>query len=319
MTPPRICVVGSINMDLVVQTPRIPVPGETIIGGPFATHPGGKGANQAVAAGRAGASVVMIGCVGDDEFGRELRAGLDEEGLDTTHVHVAPGVASGIALIAVDAQGQNTIIVAPGANGALSRDDVRDADPAITAADVLLLQLEVPLPVVEQAARLAHHAGVTVMLNPAPAQPLPPDLLALCDYLTPNETEAEALTGILPTDWDTAAQAARRLVDMGASSVIVTLGSRGALLLHEGMVQRQPAFTVNVIDTTAAGDAFVGAFATAIGRGLPAPAALQRAAAAGALATTVPGARPSLPRATAIDALIESLKTRGEEDPPGRP
>lgn len=304
MAGPRICVVGSVNMDLVVATPVLPVPGQTVLGGPFATHPGGKGANQAVAAARAGGQVSFVGRVGADAFGDTLRAGLEAEGIDIAHLRVAPEEPTGVALIAVDPSGQNTIIVAPGANAAVTVDDVDAAAERITGADVLLLQLEVPLEVVAHAAALAAEARVRVVLNTAPAQPLPNDLLACCEYLILNETEAEILTGVLPTDWESAEVAAARLREYGARQVIVTLGARGAVLAGPDGVVPQPAFPVASRDAVGAGDAFVGTFSVGVGSGLTAPEALRRAAAAGALATLTSGAQPSLPTAAAVDAFL---------------
>lgn len=304
MAGPRICVVGSVNMDLVVATPVLPVSGQTVLGGPFATHPGGKGANQAVAAARAGGQVSFVGRVGADAFGDTLRAGLEAEGIDIAHLRVAPEEPTGVALIAVDPSGQNTIIVAPGANAAVTVDDVDAAAERITGADVLLLQLEVPLEVVAHAAALAAEAGVRVVLNTAPAQPLPNDLLACCEYLILNETEAEILTGVLPSDWESAEAAAARLQEYGARQVIVTLGARGAVLAGPDGVVPQPAFPVASRDAVGAGDAFVGTFSVGVGSGLTAPEALRRAAAAGALATLTSGAQPSLPTAAAVDAFL---------------
>jgi ribokinase len=301
---PRICVVGSLNMDLVVQTPVLPAPGETVLGGPFATFPGGKGANQAVAAARAGARVTMVGAVGEDSYGEALRAGLEREGIESREVLRRTGVSSGVALIAVAPDGQNTIIVASGANASLTVEDIDHAAEVITAADVLLLQLEVPVPAIVRAAEHARAASTRVVLNPAPAQPLPHAVLASVDFVVPNETEVAALTGVMPGDWPSAEVAAQRLVDAGAQSVLLTLGSRGALLWHNGQVHRQPAFNVHAVDATAAGDAFLGAFAVALAEGQPAPEAMRWGAAAGALATTVPGAQPSLPARDAILALL---------------
>ena len=305
MARPQICVVGSLNMDLVVQTPVLPSAGETLLGGPFATFLGGKGANQAVAAARAGAEVTIVGCVGDDAYGTAIRAGIEAEGIDVRHILERGDVASGVALIAVTPDGQNTIIVAPGANTTLTVEDIEHAAGAIAAADVLLLQLEVPLAVVVHAATLAHGAS-TVVLNPAPVQPLPEALVRSADYIVPNETEAAALTGVTPAGWTTAAEAARVLQQMGVENVVITLGSRGALLLHGTETHRQPAYTVDAVDTTAAGDAFLGAFAVALAEGLTAPDAVRRGAAAGALAATQYGAQPSLPTREEILALADT-------------
>lgn len=302
----NICVVGSLNRDLVVQTSVLPQAGQTILGGPFTTFAGGKGANQAVAAARAGAYVTMVGAVGDDSYGELLRTGLIAEGVDVVHILVRDQVATGVALITVDQAGHNTIVVAPGANMTLTPADIQQSAGIIRAADILLLQLEVPLPVVETAAALAHQSPTRVILNPAPAQPLSDNLLASIDVLIPNESEAATLTGIFPTDWDEAENAARALQQRGVPSVVITLGSRGALLLDGDTIARQNAYQVQSIDPTAAGDAFVGAFAVALAEGENVRTAVQWGAAAGALATTHLGAQPSLPLRTAIQALLKS-------------
>lgn len=304
MARPNVCVVGSLNMDLVVRAPHLPTPGETISGGPFGTYPGGKGANQAVAAARLGGAVAMIGRVGDDGFGSELRAGLERDAIDVTHLVTTPGVASGIALITVQQDGQNTIVIAPGANGELSPADIDAAREAITSARVLVLQLETPLATVERAATIAHEAGVTVVLNPAPAQPLPASLLALVDYLMPNQGEAALLSGQPADDEAGALRAAQRLREMGAGTVVLTLGDQGALLLGVDGSERVAPHSVMPVDATAAGDAFVGAFAVALAAGHDAATALHWGNAAGALAVTVAGAQPSLPRRAAVEALL---------------
>ncbi|MFP4440777.1 MAG: ribokinase [Chloroflexaceae bacterium] len=301
-----ICVVGSLNMDLVMRTPHLPAPGETVSGGPFATHPGGKGANQAVAAARLGAAVAMVGRVGGDAFGARLRTELAEAGIDIRQVVTLPDVASGVALIAVEASGQNSIIIAPGANGALTPADVEAAGPTITAAQVLLLQLETPLPAVQRAAELAHAAGTLVLLNPAPAQPLPAELLAQVDYLIPNEQEAALLLGeAIATDADAAGAAQRLCAQTGVGGVVITLGAQGAVLAQaQTEPQFVPAHSVEVADTTAAGDAFVGAFAVALAEGRTPAEALRWGNAAGALAVTAAGAQPSLPSRNAVAALL---------------
>ncbi len=306
MPQPRICVIGSLNMDLVVQAPTLPAPGQTVLGGPFATFPGGKGANQAVAAARAGADVHMVGAVGDDGYGEALRAGLARERIEHAKVLRRDGVSSGVALIAVAPDGQNTIIVAPGANASLMVEEIDRASGIIAEADALLLQLEVPLPVIARAANHARQASTLVILNPAPAQPLPREMLAAADFVVPNETEVAALTGVLPVDWSSAEVAVQRLVEAGARSVLVTLGSRGALLWHNGQAHQQPAFNVRALDATAAGDAFLGAFAVALAEGQPAAEAARWGAAAGALAATVTGAQPSLPSREKILSLLAS-------------
>ncbi|NKQ35631.1 MAG: ribokinase [Chloroflexi bacterium] len=306
----KIAVVGSLNMDLVTQARKIPAPGETIIGGDLQTIPGGKGANQAVAAARAGAQVTMVGRVGDDVFAGRLRDNLLADGIDASYVQNTPDTASGVALIVVDENGQNSIVVAPGANGRLTPADVTLAKPAIQQADVLLLQLEVPLEAVLRAARLAADAQVKVILNPAPARPLPPELLALVDILIPNESETAALTGWPTSTQAELAAAATRLHEQGVATVILTLGERGALLSQAGReLFHVPAFPVaQVIDTTAAGDAFVGGLATAVAEGQRLPEAMRFGAAAGALSVTRAGAQPSLPRRSEIEKLLEEAQ-----------
>jgi ribokinase len=299
----RIAVVGSLNMDLVVRTARFARPGETLSGQHFVTVPGGKGANQAVSAQRVGGHVTMIGCVGEDGFGQVLRQVLADEGIDVGHVGVAAGTATGVALITVDEHGENTIIVVAGANGAITAGDVEAAAPAIAAADVLLLQLEVPLPTVEAAARAARAGGTTVILNAAPAGALDDRLLALVDYLVVNETEVLAVAGV---EHATPEDAARLVLTRGGGAVVVTLGAAGALLVpRRGEPVAMEAFRVAVVDTTAAGDAFVGAFAVALAEGAPADEALRRASAAGALAVTRPGAQPSLPTRDDVQVLLD--------------
>lgn len=301
---PTIAVVGSVNMDLVVRTARFPAAGETLSGDAFATIAGGKGANQAVAAQRLGGRVGLIACVGEDEFGALMRQGLADEGIDVAHVDVRAGEVSGVALITVDAAGENTIIVVPGANGTLSAEDVESARDAIAGARVLLLQLEVPLPTVAAAARLAHAAGASVILNAAPAAAVPDSLLSLAEYVVVNESEIFVLAGEGLTDRQAAVRA---LQDRGARTIVLTLGSAGAVLFAaDGRVTTEVAFSVEVVDTTAAGDAFIGAFAVALAEGLTADEALRRGNAAGALSVTREGAQPSLPRREDVDAWLEA-------------
>lgn len=292
-------------MDLVTPAPKIPAPGETVIGGDLQTFPGGKGANQAVAAARLGAQVAMVGRVGDDAFGTELRRILAADGVDVTCVWETAVTPSGVALIVVDAQGQNSIVVAPGANMRLTPADVAAATPVIQAAKALLLQLETPLETVQRAAELARAAGVTVILNPAPARPLPAELLALVDILIPNESETAALTGLPVGSEAELAAAAAHLRAQGVGTVILTLGSRGALLATEQETRHFPAFPVaQVVDTTAAGDAFVGGLATAVASGLPIETAISWGNAAGALAVTRTGAQPSLPTREECEKMV---------------
>lgn len=302
----HIVVVGSLNMDLVVRLPEIPRPGETRLGGTFATFPGGKGANQAVAAARLGARVTLIGRVGDDAFGRELIKSLAAEGVDCAHVGLDPHAPTGVALIQVDARGENSIAVASGANFELNESHLRDAWSRIDPPDWLVMPLETPIETVHSAARLARSAGAGVILNPAPARPLPDDLLALVDVLIPNQHEAAILTGRSGhTDQDVRSAAAE-LRGRGAASVIVTLGQRGALVLdgRSDSLSMIPAYPVEASDTTAAGDCFVGALAVALAERRPLPAAAAFACAAAAISVTRPGAQPSMPRRAELDAFL---------------
>jgi ribokinase len=298
---PTVAVVGSLNLDLVVRTARRPRPGETLVGESFATYIGGKGLNQAIAAARLGARVRMVGRVGADDFGQRLLDALAREGIDAAHVCRDDTAGTGIAAITVDAAGDNSIIIVPGANGRVAPADVDAAADLIAGADVLLLQLEVPLPAVQRAAVIAAEAGVPVVLNPAPAAPLPDDLLRLVRVLTPNESESERLTGLAGA---ADAAMARALLARGPRAVVMTLGGRGALLADGPRLERIPGYPVQVVDTTAAGDAFCAALAVRLAEGADLAAAVRFANAAGALATTAAGAEPSLPRRAAVEALL---------------
>ena len=300
---PRIMVVGSLNMDLIARTPRLPQPGETVLGREFHSAPGGKGANQAVAAVRLDAQVAMVGRVGDDDYGRALLATLASDGVNTKHVTVDPETPTGVALIELDDAGENSIIVIPGANMRLTPADVQAAESMLATSDVLLLQLESPLAVLQHAIPAARTHGVTVILNPAPARPLPAQLLQDVDYLVPNEIEAGLLVGREVSDTASARDAAHTLRGKGVGTVILTLGGQGALLVGEDDILI-PAFKVKVVDTTAAGDAFVAGFAVALAAGRDLEQAVRFASAAGALATTRLGAQPSLPTAAEVEALL---------------
>jgi ribokinase len=296
-------------MDLVVRSPRFPAPGETVIGGEFRAVPGGKGSNQAVAAARLGARVAMVGRVGHDAYGSQLIGGLAAAGIDHDHVHQDRAAATGVAVIVVAESGENSIVVAPGANMQLSPADVDRAKATIAQAQSLLLQLESPLPTVQRAAQVARAHGVRVILNPAPARALPAELLALVDVLIPNESEASILTG-RPADQQPDPEAAARvLLQIGAGTVILTLGSRGALLAERDGTQRFPAFDVEPVDTTAAGDAFVGGLAVALTEGRSLSESVRWGSAAGALATTKLGAQPSLPSRRAVERLLAGEAT----------
>lgn len=300
----RLTVVGSVNMDLVIRSPCIPQAGETILGHDFYTAPGGKGANQAVAAARLGARVSMVGRVGHDAFASTLLDGLAADGVDHAFVLKDGAAASGVALIVVDDAGRNSIVVASGANMRLSPADVDAAEASIAEADTLLLQLESPLDTVLRAAQVARSHGVTVLLNPAPARPLPAALLGLVDVLVPNEIETARLVQAPVDDYAGAEMAAHKLLRMGPGAVILTLGERGALLVHGSGSEHHPAFPVTPVDTTGAGDAFVAAFAVANAEGKPLAEAVRWGNAAGALATTVPGAQPSLPNRARLEAFL---------------
>ena len=260
----KIVVVGSSNTDMVVRCDRLPRPGETVLGGEFMMNPGGKGANQAVAVARLDGEAVFVGKVGDDVFGRQTRIQLDSEGIDTSSLSTAENCASGVALINVDAAGENSITVASGANGRLSPADIDAAADVIAGASILLMQLEVPVETVTYAARLAKNSGVTVVLNPAPAPatPLPVDLLENVDILIPNRTELEMLSGCDCSESVTDAVAA--MSDIGVGALVVTLGSKGALICRDGQSRLVPAFKVKPVDTTAAGDTFCGALCVAL-------------------------------------------------------
>lgn len=309
----KVVVVGSSNTDMVVQVPHIPAPGETVLGGEFIMAAGGKGANQAVAAARLGAQVTLVARVGRDVFGERALAGFRQEGIDIQHIAVDPEAASGVALIFVDASGENSIAVAPGANERLTPQDVQQAKEVIEAADVLLLQLETPLETVRQAAEIAQRAGVRVVLNPAPARPLPADVLALVDVLTPNEGEVSLLARRQIAQTTTLADAeasARCLIEQGVKVVIVTLGARGALIVTPGFQQLVPGFAVDVVDTTAAGDAFNGGLAVALADGKSLAEAVRFANACGALAATKMGAQPSLPTANEVARFLAANLTQ---------
>lgn len=282
-------------MDLVVRMPQIPKPGETLLGGVFNTFPGGKGANQAVAAARLGAHVAMIGCVGDDAFGKEMRTALEREGIDTSHVLLHPEAATGVAIIQVDAKGQNSIAVASGANFRLTGLDVEKAMQAIDKLDALVMPLETPLETIYTAAKIASSRSAKVLLNPAPAQVLDREILELVDVLLPNEHEIALMTGVPMHSVADASLAVPKLLQLGAKKVIVTMGSQGAALFEEGQVSLIPACRVQPVDTTAAGDCFVGALAVGLCEGKSLLASAEFASAAAALSVTREGAQPSLP------------------------
>ena len=292
----KVVVVGSLNMDLVARAQRLPRAGETLPGDSFFTVPGGKGANQAVAVARLGGSVAMIGNVGDDAYGQQLRQALYVEGVDCRAIDTCPGVSSGVALITVDAASQNCIVIIPGGNGLLTPQSVQRFDALLQAAEIIICQLEVPAETVAWTLARGHELGKQVILNPAPATgPLPAAWFAHIDYLTPNESEAEALSGVAVTDLDSARRAGERLLQLGAGKVIITLGAQGALLVTAQGHRHFPAPLVQPLDTTAAGDTFIGGFAAGLVRGLEEGEAIAFGQRAAALSVTRAGAQPSIP------------------------
>ncbi len=301
-----VVVFGSINMDLVVRAPQIPAPGQTLSGSGFFTAPGGKGANQAVAAARLGATVRMVGRVGNDAFGPVLLAGLADDRVDAGGVLADAAHPSGVALITVDDRAENTIVVVAGANGAIGEPDLTRLDAALDGAQVLLLQLEIPLPMVQSAAELARRRGVMVVLDPAPARDLPPALYRTIDLITPNEHEAAALVGFPIDTPEAAEQAVVALCQRGVGQAIIKRGGAGACWGDAHRQQQIAPFPVKPVDTVAAGDAFNGGLATALAAGLPLAEALRWGMAAGALAVTKAGAQPSLPAREALLALLDA-------------
>ncbi len=303
----RIVVVGSVNMDLVVGVPHIPVPGETILGDSLVEYPGGKGANQAVAAARLNGAPAMVGCVGDDAYAQALRKALNAAGVDTRFLYER-GPRSGIAIIEVASSGENNIVVVPGANALLADDHVQGALSALAQARIVLLQLEVPLAAVEYTALAARAKGLVVMLDPAPAQLLSDRLLAAVDYLTPNQQEAALLTGMSEVGLAEAPEAARRLLARGVKTVIVKLGADGVFAANDRESFQLPGHRVDTVDTTAAGDCLSGALAVALAEGrLPRPA-VAFANAAAALSTTRRGAQPSMPTRAEVDKFLRACE-----------
>ena len=296
----KIIVIGSTNTDMVVRSARIPVPGETVTGGTFLLNPGGKGANQAVACARLGGETTFVAKVGDDAFGRETGPRLAKDGIDA-RLLTDPSAASGVALILVDGEGRNCISVAPGANATLSPDDLEPMRGEIEQAAAVVMQLETPIETVAWAAKVAHGAGVTVVLNPAPAAELPADLYSCLDWITPNETEAKLLTGVEVTDGATAQAAADVLHGRGVKGVVVTLGAQGAFWSAGGAHGVVPACPVKAVDTVAAGDTFNGAFTVALTEGRSVEDAVKFAVKAAAIAVTRPGAQASVPHRAEVD------------------
>ena len=304
---PLIVALGGLNMDLVVSAERMPAPGETVFGDSFRSAPGGKGGNQAVAAARLGADVRMVGRVGDDEFGPALTENLRREGIDASRVATDPDNPTGVAMILLDGRKQNYIVAAYGANMAADASQIDAAREALAGADALLLQLETPLDVAIAAARAARDNGALVVWDPAPAVEMGADAYAVCDVLTPNQTEAETLTGVRVSDRRTAREAALRLVDKGVAAAVVTMGEMGAYYeTRDNGGEFVPAFAVPVLDTVAAGDAFAAALGVALAEGRDLPSAVRYASAAGAIAVTRRGAQDAMPSRRETDALFRT-------------
>ena len=303
-TAGNLVVLGSINADHILNLESFPAPGETVTGNQYQVAFGGKGANQAVAAGRSGANIAFIACTGDDDTGERVRKQLESDNIDIAPVSVVAGESTGVALIFVNAEGENVIGIHAGANAALTTERVEAQRAIIGGAEALLMQLESPVESVLAAAKIAHENHTTVVLNPAPARVLSDELLALVDIITPNETEAEKLTGIRVENDDDAARAARALHDKGIGTVIITLGSRGVWASVNGEGRRVPGFKVKAIDTIAAGDTFNGALVTALLEGKRMDDAIRFAHAAAAIAVTRKGAQPSVPWRKEIDEFL---------------
>ena len=309
-----IVVVGSINLDLVVGADRLPLPGETITGNHFATFHGGKGANQAVAVAKLGYPVAMVGCVGHDNFGSQLRHGLENAGVDVSHVSTVDE-SSGIALITTGKRGENSIVVVPAANARLTPEIVERAAPMLERAGIILAQLEIPLGTVEYLAHFADTRGIPLMLDPAPARDLPESLLRRVTWLTPNETEAHALLANgAGGHGATSEHAARCFLVRGVKNVILKLGSRGCLIAQPDREDRRvTAFSVTAVDTTAAGDAFNGGFAVALMRGLDVSRSAVFASAVAAISVTRSGAQPSMPTADEVDLFLKTTPAHGSK------
>ncbi len=302
----KLCVLGSINVDHVIRVPYFPKAGETLTGYGYQIAYGGKGANQAVAAARVGAKVSFIGAIGDDQIGQTMKQAFEQEGIDTSAICVIPNQSTGLAMIQVADSGENSIVISAGANADLSESLVEQHKSQIEQADILLMQLESPLQAVTLATKFAKSAGVKVVLNPAPAQPLPDSLLSHIDIITPNETEAEILTGIKVTDEQTAAVAANHFHQLGIETVLITLGSKGVYYSEKGQGEIIPGFRVDAVDTTAAGDTFNGAFVTALLEGKSAKDAIRFAHAAAAISVTRMGAQTAIPNRKEVEQFLNN-------------
>jgi ribokinase len=312
MEPKKIVVVGSTNMDMVVKTSHIPVPGETVLTGSFFMNPGGKGANQAVAVARLGGNVTFISKVGNDVFGKQSAQLFDEEDINTFHMLSDPDLPSGVALITVDEKGENSIVVASGANANLLPADLEDALADIADAGVILMQLEIPLETVEFVAKYAASKGISVILDPAPAKELSSELLATLDIITPNQTEAEILSGIKVTNIESAKKAAKIIYGKGVKHVVITMGTQGAVIYRGNKTEVIPAHKIEAIDSTAAGDVFNGALAVALSEGKPLTQAVEFACMVAAISVTRLGAQSSIPYRNEI--IVSQVNTNITKD-----
>jgi ribokinase len=309
MSNANIVVVGSSNMDIFCYTDHLPEPGETLIGERYWMALGGKGANQAVAARLLGAEVTLVGRVGDDLFGQRMLDNFSSHGMALDHIQVDRGAGSGVALILVDKQAENSLVVVPGANMRIAPADVEAAARALRAADVLLMQLEIPLDAIQRAVDIAHEGDTLCVLNPAPARPLPDRILEKVHLLTPNQSEAKLLTGIPADTLEGAAAAGQALLGKGVQTVIITLGPGGALIVRPGETTHVEGVSVDAVDTTGAGDAFTAGLAVALAEGNTLEQATRLANLAGALSATKPGAMPSLPTRDEVEAFTQALES----------
>ncbi|WP_300750460.1 ribokinase [uncultured Alistipes sp.] len=299
----KIMVIGSSNTDLLIKTDRIPDPGETVLGGTFMMNAGGKGANQAVAVARMGGDVIFVTRIGDDMFGRGSLAGYERDGIDVSHIIKDKAAPSGVALITVDAKGENCIVVAPGANNRLLPADIDAVADAIRHSEYLLMQMEIPMETIEHAAAIACEAGKKVVLNPAPAACLSDRLLSGLYLITPNRSESRLLTGVTVADWESAERAADVLLERGVGNVVITLGSLGSLVRNRELSERVPACRVEAVDTTAAGDVFNGALCVALAEGRTLVEAVRFATRASAISVTRMGAQSSIPTRSELDSF----------------
>ena len=310
MQSKKIVVVGSCNTDMVIKADRLPVPGETILGGTFFMNPGGKGANQAVAASRMGGNITLISKTGNDVFGKQSVMLYTAENIKTDYIFSDPKHPSGVALITVDSQGENCIVVASGANAYLTPSDIDKASAEIEGSDLVLMQLEIPIETVEYVAEMASKKGIKVILNPAPARALSDNLLKNLYIIIPNKSEAEILSGIKVSDIESAKQAADIISAKGVDIVVITLGSQGALIKEHNEYLFVEAFKVDALDTTAAGDTFCGAFCVGLSEGRSIPDAVRLAARAAAITVTRMGAQASIPYRSELSSLdVEQFKT----------